>query len=442
MPRRLLYFQVVLCAFLSVAGQEKKQLTEEAFHFDGLKPKMEFYSLSDALRDPTSVTSLRLQRQGLNSVPPDISKLTNLLELDLSGNEISDAGNSISALTKLEKLDMSGNRLTQIPTAICQLKNLKSLNLSGNRISSGSLACLSALERVYLNSNSLTAIPEGLAQMESLKTLYLNNNQITTLPEPFAKLPHLESFLICNNKIAEEPNAYKNTGIINYIFEPQTVNKLQLYKWLHHPTEEVIVYPELSNQPSFAGVPLNSTDLLSERHTISDAAATPYGSTRQNKWDRMGKYFAVMGGFGYATHKYVRKNVPRDRIYDRGYWWAATEYGRDNFSAGLQVSVSSISYTEGDYDYRLKQVGKMGAYLKYFLTPLSSKFRPYGKFGIGVNFNENNDDNDYKFLNLQARFGVDYFPFRFWGLNVETGFGAGSIISVGTIIRIPFRKRT
>ena len=416
---KLFYVLVLTGGFLPGVSQDKKEAAASP-----VLEKVEFYDLTDALKKPETVTSLKLNKQAIQSFPADLSKFVNLTELDLSDNGISEIPASISALSKLEALNLSGNNLTVIPEHICSLKKLKVLNLSSNKIASGSLSCMSGLERLYMNNNSLTAIPAGITEIQTLKTIYLQSNQITELPEKFAKMPNLETFMIQLNKIPEEPNIFKATGIVNYIFNPQALNSRVLYKYFY-------------NQPTFT-IGEVSAESLENNNEVYEASA-PERLKPVDKWQRMTGYGAIRICTGYANHKAIKEDNLRDRMVtgSRRYFGYAYEVGIKEFAVGARLSVSQFEY----YSYFREQytgitelnVVKLNFYFSKYFAPLSSKLRPYVRAGLGLYIDD--PGNYYGPINLQARAGVDLYLSRFAGLNLETGFGDGNYVSVGLVIR-------
>ena len=61
----------------------------------------------------------------LTSLPSEIGKLTNLLELDLDENELTPLPSEIGKLSMLEILDLQANQLTSLPSDIGRLSNLE-----------------------------------------------------------------------------------------------------------------------------------------------------------------------------------------------------------------------------------------------------------------------------------------------------------------------------
>jgi hypothetical protein len=422
---KLFYVLVLTGGFLPGVCQDKKEPPATP-----VLEKVEFYDLTDALKNPGNVTSLKLNKQAIQTYPADLVKFVNLRELDLSDNGISEIPASISALSHLEALNLSGNNLTVIPENLCGLKSLKILNLSGNKIASGSLACHSNLERLYLNNNSLTAVPAGITEIQSLKTIYLQTNQITELPEKFARMPNLETFMIQLNKIPEEPNIFKATGIVNYIFNPQALNSRVLYKYFY-------------NQPVFTLGEVSASSLENNNEVYQASAPEPVRPIL-GKWERMKGYAGIRFSTGYAAHKAIKEDDLRDRIVtgSRRFFAYGYEVGIKDFAVGARLSVSQFEY----YSYYQNQyrgiadlnVVKLNFYFSKYFAPLSSKARPYIRAGFG--FNIDDPGSYYSAINLQARAGIDLYITRLVGLNIETGFGDGNYVSAGLIVRIPWGK--
>src|SRR5947209_8580841 len=73
--------------------------------------------------------TLNLSELGLVRLPPEISELTALRKLDLSGNNLTSL-RPIEALPELTTLNLRENHLTQMPPELGKLTTLKMLNLS------------------------------------------------------------------------------------------------------------------------------------------------------------------------------------------------------------------------------------------------------------------------------------------------------------------------
>ncbi|XP_057796857.1 probable LRR receptor-like serine/threonine-protein kinase At3g47570 [Salvia miltiorrhiza] len=129
------------------------------------------------------------------SIPVEIGNLSNLIDLDLQGNELS--GNippTIRHLHELQGLYLSENMLGgSIPQVICDLINLNTLSFSRNQFSGRIPECLgnvSSLRNLFLGSNILSSsIPSSLWGLKDLNSLDLSSNSLNGfLPEEISNL--------------------------------------------------------------------------------------------------------------------------------------------------------------------------------------------------------------------------------------------------------------
>lgn len=153
-----------------------------------------------------------------------IDKCVNLLELNLSKNEITD-------LTPLK-----------------EIKNLQSLDLSKNKIADvGPLANVTALQFLELSDNQIVSV-DPLAKLSKLSALYISGNKIAD-PAPLAGLNRLWTLDLARNKITDI-KGLTNAGILSTL-------KLS--------DNQISDLSPLSK-------PLSAKLLLLERNTISDLA--------------------------------------------------------------------------------------------------------------------------------------------------------------------------
>lgn len=127
---------------------------------------------------PFSGQTLNLSNQGLVQIPASVFGQTNLVELNVSHNELSGSIQSqIGQLKNLRILNASYNQMTGVPAEIGQLRNLEVLNLSYNQ---------------------LTGLPNELGNLQNLKTLDLRGNQYSAqdLAGIRAKLPAAVQILV------------------------------------------------------------------------------------------------------------------------------------------------------------------------------------------------------------------------------------------------------
>ena len=104
----------------------------------------------------------------------DQTFLTDVTELDLSGQELTDIS-ALAKCTKLSRLDLSGNKITDI-SALAQLRELEWLSLRGNQVSDlMPLMSLTKLSYLDAGENALTDLT-GLHYLNSLEELALDGD--------------------------------------------------------------------------------------------------------------------------------------------------------------------------------------------------------------------------------------------------------------------------
>ena len=105
---------------------------------------------------------LNIKGNRLEKFPTAIGDAYTLEKLDLSENKISSIDDDVfDILGNLVELDLSFNELTYLPTSIGKLTKLKRLNLSGNKISSlpKEFENLTSLEFLDFDSNPIGRVP-------------------------------------------------------------------------------------------------------------------------------------------------------------------------------------------------------------------------------------------------------------------------------------------
>lgn len=172
----------------------------------------------------TDLLFLDLSNNFLETLPPQTRRLTNLQTLILNNNplelfqlrqlpslqnlEVLQMRNtqrtllnfpiSLDNLINLVELDISENNLPKIPEVVFNLINLKRFNVSENEIKeiSPNIEALQKLETLNLSRNELTALPNTLCKLSKLRKLYVNENSLNFdgIPSGIGKLSSLEIF--------------------------------------------------------------------------------------------------------------------------------------------------------------------------------------------------------------------------------------------------------
>lgn len=90
--------------------------------------------IPSTIKELSTLTSLSLPDNDIQTIPIELSALKTLKIIDLSGNEELDNVNNIEKIVNLEYLYLSRCHLTEMPANIGNLKHLKELDLEGNWI--------------------------------------------------------------------------------------------------------------------------------------------------------------------------------------------------------------------------------------------------------------------------------------------------------------------
>ena len=155
-------------------------------------------------------TDLDLRWAGLSKVPPEVSRLRCLADLNLSGNTLDFLPDEISALSSLNRLNLWGNSLRTLPQSFANLKSLKVLYLTQNRLKElpMNFGQLENLVDLALSNNSLEELPQSFANLERLQALYLGDNLLKTLPQRFGRLGELQKLELNMNKLRKLPASF------------------------------------------------------------------------------------------------------------------------------------------------------------------------------------------------------------------------------------------
>ncbi|KAK8451693.1 hypothetical protein SEVIR_6G251050v4 [Setaria viridis] len=165
---------------------------------------------------------LDLSYTPINSLPPSLSRLSNLRLFSLRGcskletlsspqhtffEECEEETRPLSCLGSLETLDMNGVPLLELTQQDCSNKsNLHFLDLSGSRITilpSEFFSEMSSLEELMLgNCIHLKELPPSLAQLFNLLILHLEGTQIISFPEDtFEAMQRLHTLKLIDNMV-------------------------------------------------------------------------------------------------------------------------------------------------------------------------------------------------------------------------------------------------
>jgi Leucine-rich repeat (LRR) protein len=105
-------------------------------------------------------------------------KLNEIIQLDISLNELKELPKWIEFCINLRRLDCNNNKLTQLSEHLPV--SLQGLNCYNNQLTQLPEHSLNSLQYLDCRNNQLTRLPKCLSV--SLQWLYCQNNQLTELP--------------------------------------------------------------------------------------------------------------------------------------------------------------------------------------------------------------------------------------------------------------------
>ncbi|XP_047472312.1 leucine-rich repeat neuronal protein 1-like [Penaeus chinensis] len=185
---------------------------------------------------PLDIQALIINGNSIRSVPDPVSRLTELQELDLSGNSISSLGRGgmFQNMSRLEYLNMAKNAISTIfHDNLLGLKNLEQLVLFGNKltyIEDKAFADQTHLLTLVLENNLLGSLyAEWFRGLDSLVELNLAYNRIHNIPASvFLHLHSLERLDLTGNRISTvNPGAFAGlTNLQHLVIKDNFLSKI------------------------------------------------------------------------------------------------------------------------------------------------------------------------------------------------------------------------
>ena len=151
------------------------------------------------------LAKLYLSGCGLTEFPASVSEAKELVYINLDRNRIQTLPEQLPS--GLRWLRLNGNGLTSVPETIGKLRDLRRIYLNDNALASlpASFASLEVLEDIALANNRLEAFPEMLVGLPSLRNLDLRGNaNITALPANIGDMKTLKTLTLAGCRIPKE----------------------------------------------------------------------------------------------------------------------------------------------------------------------------------------------------------------------------------------------
>ncbi|KAL4228953.1 hypothetical protein ACF0H5_011993 [Mactra antiquata] len=189
---------------------------------------------------------LQNENRGLRKFPA-ISRVHTCVQL--KDNAISSFPIDLTSLSHVETLDLSGNRINKLPKNLNAMGSLEILDLSRNQIRelSSSTRFPVSLRGLLLAGNGLSSIPDGF-QVPKLFVLDLSQNQFTDIPKHFCVSDQLIRVDFNDN-----PLKYAMSGYMGTLSRCQNANAVPFCLFTSHEFIDCdcTILDYLVNEPNF-----------------------------------------------------------------------------------------------------------------------------------------------------------------------------------------------
>ena len=192
--------------------------------------------LPSSLKNCTFLKYISISNCNFHEFPSVLCELENLLDLDISNNEIEDIPDEISNLKKLEyfkcrnikiislpysikeckklkEIHIKFSYLEEVPSTIGELKELTFLDLRGTRIKTlpDTIGKCSSLEMIDLDHTSLESLPKTLLTLKKIKEIFTNSTPFNEKNETiFLDFSRDGKFIIQGNYQVKYTSLYQN----------------------------------------------------------------------------------------------------------------------------------------------------------------------------------------------------------------------------------------
>ncbi|KAK7502424.1 hypothetical protein BaRGS_00006377 [Batillaria attramentaria] len=160
-------------------------------------------------------------RGQMKSFPTGVCFLFELVELDLSWQQVQSIPDEFGKLRKLQLLNLKGNQLLHMSPEISKCVNLKSVNLAGALKTRSqipeALFSLEELESLNLSDNYFTEIPDNVYGLCHLNTLIVQRNALLRLPDNLFQLRRLQHLELSENYLESLPAAVGGMRRLTYL---------------------------------------------------------------------------------------------------------------------------------------------------------------------------------------------------------------------------------
>ena len=220
------------------------------------------------LEHAVNLTWLDLSDNAISNVSA-LSGLTNLIELDIDNNPLSEV--SLSGLPNLRSLELENHTLSEV--SLSGLPNLKRLILSRNTISKLSLSGLPNLEASLIGFGSNVFIEVSLSDIPDLERLRLSDNVLTKVS--LSGLPNLTLLDFQNCAISDVSFLSGLANLTTLNLENNAISDVSPLLALQYLTTLNLRNNSISDVSFLSGL-ANLTTLNLENNAISDVSPLSY----------------------------------------------------------------------------------------------------------------------------------------------------------------------
>ncbi|KAJ3267809.1 hypothetical protein HK104_005604 [Borealophlyctis nickersoniae] len=202
------------CSSLSISHIEDISIAVNLHKLNLAKNELKSAQALSGIQYNSELTWLHLGANKLESLQ-GLEKLTNLLVLNVSHNELNRISHHVSSCTKLKALILNHNKIARIEN-LSTLQELTTIVLSDNKLTQiDGVGGLQLLEKLSAAHNNIRSFP--ILTNPALRELRLNDNKIITIPESIRKLPSLEILDLGNNLISHLTDLSSLSGCMKLV---------------------------------------------------------------------------------------------------------------------------------------------------------------------------------------------------------------------------------
>ncbi|GBM46576.1 Carboxypeptidase N subunit 2 [Araneus ventricosus] len=170
----------------------------------------------DALTPIEGLSKLDLRFTKFSKIPIAISKLTRLKILHINDGKLTGVDTELQNMTNLLQLKLINNNISQIsPEAFSKNSNLNTIELPQNKLIflyPGIFDGCRKLNKIFLQKNGLKSV-DGLFNIPSLKEIHLEVNNLTSIDNAFQKDINLEFLHLNTNPLRKISSSAFNANV-------------------------------------------------------------------------------------------------------------------------------------------------------------------------------------------------------------------------------------